>query len=275
MEAERDYLGFIDLDKLHIKNKKVINVFNSFSFIFNGKRYFFKELKNTNQCYNELIGYELARDFGLLAVPYDLASYDGFCGYISENYLRDGYVYLEDILKKYYSNTRYKNNLNDAVIAISNVYSEEFANNIRFDLIKLLMFDIIIGNYDRHDKNIIIDEKHARLGVVPDNEMMLSSDAMYNQYYGFKMFDGDRNTLDNLLSYLDEDGLRFFMSKIQIISNENIESVMKRVETKIGRPMIAPLKQELNKKFGDYYRYLVRVVQKELDSRLILRKKQQ
>ncbi|MBQ4031414.1 MAG: hypothetical protein II625_06635 [Bacilli bacterium] len=272
MAIEREYLGFINLDKWHIKDKQVINVFNSFSFMCRKQKFFFKELKNSSQFYNELIGYELAKDYGMEAIPYDVASYDGFVGYLSRDYMKDGYVYLEDILKKQYGDSDHRNNLDDASYALREIYPE-FAEQVIHDLIELLMFDIIIANYDRHDRNIIVDTANGRLAPVSDNEMMLSDDSMYGQYYSFKMNSNDHNTLDNLLHYLDLEGINYFLSKIEIINPKNIESVFSRVEAKIRYPMIEPIKKQIAKGFNDNYHILINHVKKELESRKLLSKK--
>ena len=273
MKVYRDYLGFIEIDRLPIKKVEEISSFNSFTFLLNGERYYFKELKNTSQCYNELIGYELARDFGFNAVPYDMASYDGFCGYLSKNYMKDSYVFLEDILIKYYSYTRNKCNLNDVIIAISEKYSKSVVENLRIELVKLLMFDIIIANYDRHDRNIIIDEERGCLAPISDNEMLLSDDAMFEHYYCFKIKESDAYALDGLLEYLSDEELKFFLKKVEIINKDNIASVMERVEKRIGCPMINVLKAELVKRFNINYSYLLRAIKKEIESRMTLKKK--
>ena len=223
-------------------------------------------------CYNELVGYELAKDFGFEAVPYDIAVHDGFNGYISQDYMKDGYVPLEDLYRTYFGyDTRHKCNLDDVSIFLRDAYPE-IAENVISDLIRLLEFDIIIGNFDRHDQNIIIDVKNGKLAPVFDNEMMLNEDAMYGQFYSFRMSADDKTTLDSLLSYLDIAGLSNFARKTLIISQNNMESVMKRVETKIGRPMDTKIKEKMIKRFNDYCTFLLRKIDKEMESRMRLTK---
>ena len=273
MAAIRDHYGFINLDEYPIKRKHVINIFNSFSFYLGGKKFFFKELKNSDQCYNELVGYELAKDFGFEAVSYDIAISDGFPGYLSRDYMQPGYVCLEDFYKVYFNyNTRHRCNLDDVSIMLRDTVPE-VAEDIINDLVRLLMFDIIIANYDRHDRNIIIDTKRGRLAPVADNEMMLNEDSLDEQYYSFKVMSGEKRTVDNFISYLDMEGLEFFLNKLQIISQSNIESVCERVERKIGYPMIPSLKQHLMDKFQSHYVDLVNKVTKEIETRKVLAKK--
>ena len=272
MKFKKDHLGYIELEKLSLKNKEEINQLHSFTFLYLGKRYFFKEAKNVSQSYNELIGYELAKDFGLEAVPYDLASYNGHVGFLSQDYMKDGYVCLEDLLVKYYGTDEGKNNLDDASIMIRDTFPYESSEKIISDLVRLLMFDIIIGNYDRHDQNIIIDTNNGRLAPVSDNELLLSDDAMYGQFYAFRITPDDKITLDNFLNYLSSDELFEFARKALIISENNIESVMSRVEKRIGHPMIEPLKLEIIKKFTDYFHFLLRKIDKEVEYRYTLKK---
>lgn len=268
MLIRRDFEGFIILDKWPMKNREIVNEkFHSFSFVTKGKKYFFKEVKNTTMYYNELVGYELAKDFGLEAVPYDIAVYDGFNGYISQDYMKDGYVSLEDLFRVYFNyDTDDKCNLDDVSYFLREEYPE-IAENIISDLIRLLEFDIIIGNYDRHEENIIIDIPNGKLAPVFDNEMLLTEDAMVNQFYSFKMSRDDKYTLDNLLQYLDSSALLEFATKVLIISHNNIESVMQRVEKKIGHPIDPVTRKKMVCGFSNYSGFLLRKIDKELESR--------
>ena len=265
-------MGYIELEKMPIKKREETNQLHSFTFLYWGKRYYFKEVKAINQSYNELIGYELAKDFGLEAIPYDLASYNGHIGFLSKDYMQDGYVRLEDLLKNYYGSSEDKNNLDDAATMLRDTYPPEVAEKIINDLLDLLMFDIVIGNYDRHDQNIVIDTKNGKLAPISDNEMMLDSDAMYSQWYGFRMSADDKYTLDSFLSYLDSAGLVRFAKKVLIIQSNNIQSIMSRVEKKIGHPMNEYIKAEIVKKFSEYSGFLLRKIEKEVESRYKLTK---
>ncbi len=265
-------MGYIELEKLPIKERKETNVLHAATFLLRGKRYFFKPVKQINQSYNELIGYELAKDFGLEAIPYDLASYYGQIGFLSKDYKQEGYVCLDDLLKNYYGTAEEKNNLDDASIMLRDTFPEEVAERIINQLLDLLMFDIIIGNYDRHEENIIIDTKNGKLAPVSDNEMMLDSDAMYGQWYAFKMNADDKYTLDSFLGYLDSSGLVLFARKALIIQSSNIQSVMQRVEKKIGHPINGYIKAEIEKKFSQYSGFLLRKIEKEVESRYTLNK---
>lgn len=71
--------GYIDLDKLFSENDTDISFLNftseyiNFNFKINNQEYFFKYKKNISP-YSELIAAELANDFGIKHVDYDLAS---------------------------------------------------------------------------------------------------------------------------------------------------------------------------------------------------------
>ena len=119
----------------------------------------------------------------------------------------------------------------------------------------MLMFDLIIANPDRHDKNIVFEMKNDSLGPIFDNELMLSR-TVYNDKFCFGVFPGERNTLDDFLNYMDEDTIKIFIDKIMIISKENIESVFERIEKRIGTKMDSVAKNLLMKKFEVQYAYL-------------------
>ena len=266
MELSRDSLGYINLDKLGIA--KIDNLFaiDSFSFNYNNERYFFKKIKSIDQSYNELIGYELAKDFGLDAIEYDLGSYYGFIGFISKDYSRKEYRYLESYINSYYGSYSKRNNIHDVSIMFHDIFSELDANNIMNDLYKLLMFDIIIANSDRHDRNIIIDSSTLRLGPVFDNEMLLNRDY----YFSFSVTGKDDNTISEFLSILNPQELEFFVNKLEIINRDNLIKVFNRIEKKIGTSIVDGIKEEVLQRYSVYYEYLNRVIKMIRGNRFLL-----
>lgn len=270
MVQHRDKMGYIKIEELDIQNKSDIN-YNLFSFEYNGKKYYFKQVKNVNRAYNELIGYELAKDFGIECVSYDLASYNGFIGYLSEDYMKDGYKRLSGLLSDYYGNIYNRCNYNDVSSMFFDMYEED-SNELIDQLLLLIMFDVIIGNFDRHDENIIIDVENKRLAPISDNEMLLGEQAVYGGYFSFSIDNNKTNTLSRLIEYLPGTYREFFLKKIQIISRENILSVFARVEEKIGCSMNLAVKKELLLSFEKYYKYLMDKIEKFNKEKLALKK---
>ena len=248
-------MGFISLNNSLFSGVRKDNSHNIISFVHDGKKYFFKRSKSTNQTYNELLGYEFALEFGIDAIPYDIACLDGFTGSLSEDFSNYNYVFLEDILTGYYGEDRGKNNLYDVSLMFMSIYSEDRVVDLLEDFRRLLMFDIIIGNSDRHAGNILVDINRLRLGPVFDNEWLGNRDC----YFSFSMTGHDDNTISEYLSILSEDELNIFKNKLDIISESNILKIIDRIEKKIGSSLVDGVKEEIISKYRDYYNYLLRV----------------
>ena len=163
MAIKRDDSGFLDFEKIKIKDYEMVSESTCFTFTYRGNRYYFRPARQVEYVYNELIAYEIAKDFGIDAVPYDLAYVNGQIGNISKDFFEPGMVHLEDMLKSFYGTDHNKCNLSDVEFMLQEIYSTEVAKKIGAQLIDLLMFDLIIGNADRHDRNIIINEREEKL----------------------------------------------------------------------------------------------------------------
>ncbi len=264
---KRDGLGIINIQMDMIKNFSKARKKGIYSFEYDNKKYYLKEFKNTSYLYNEMIAYEIGKCFGLDMVSYDIAFIDDYIGYLSVDYMKKGYFYLEDLLKSFYSTFVNKNNLNDVCFMFLSIYGDEVSKKITDELIKLMMFDIIIANSDRHDRNIIIDMNNYKLGPVSDNEMMLEDMALYYNYYGFGVSNNTNNILEEFLNILDDNQLKYFKDMIELISDKNIQVVIEKVQTKIGAPMIDSIKNSIINRFRDNYRILSKLVDSKINER--------
>ena len=256
MGIKRDKLGYITLENYDIEGLDSLDSKDIFSFIFNDNKYYFKKVKSVKQSYNELIGYELAKDFGIDAIEYDLASFHGHIGFISKDFSNSNYHFLEEYLVNYYGDYKGRNNLYDISIMFMNILPDDKMNTLLDDFRRLLMFDIIIANSDRHDRNIIIDSSNMRIGPVFDNEMLCNEDC----YFSFSLTGRDDNTISSFLSVLSSDELDFFEKKVNIISRDNLEKIFKRIEDKIGTQIVEYIKNSLLEKYDSYYNYLLKVL---------------
>lgn len=265
-------MGFIILDGIAEKMELVPNTHGTYSYIFDGDKYFYKRCKDVGQIYNELVGYELAKDFGIDAIEYDLASYNGFIGVTSKDYMKKDYVCLEDMLKSFYGTDKDKCTYVDVCEMLFTKYYE-LSSELMKDLLRLIMFDVIIGNSDRHDRNIIIDTSNLRLAPISDNELLLNSNALEKGYYSFSI-DGEKDkTSYKLLNYLNNDDLELFKEKVKLIEREHILEIINRIEKKIGAPMVDFMKEKLLNDSAIHYMQLHKLLYRDNIFKLLFRKK--
>ena len=268
MQKYRNESGFIDLNKI-VTQKSTIPCFDGFCFDYEETKYYFKRV-NKMFVFHEMMGFEIAKEFGLNAVEYDVAFDGEDVGNLSKNFYKPTMLYLETLLTNYYGEAVDSCNLNDVMI----LFNERFPVDIRYrlekQLVDLLMFDLIIDNHDRHSRNIMIDMKTKSLGPIFDNELMLTK-AIYDGKYYFSLFGPDENTLDVFMNYMDEDTVKRFVDKVELINKGNIEKYIQRIEEKIGAPIDIVVKNLMVKKFEVQYAFLQdKIKEYKIRRRLIL-----
>ena len=117
--------------------------------------------------YNEVIAYKIASALGLNCVSYDVIEIDGYPYSVCEDFINEN----EDLVPAYWINKTLKKNNNDS----SYTHLIKCANRIGIKdfedyLNKLLVFDFIIANEDRHFNNfgVIRDSKNLNfIGPAP------------------------------------------------------------------------------------------------------------
>lgn len=263
MELKRDYDGFIDIDYL-IDNKyaKLINRDSSFSkfwFSFDKDEYFYKSEKHVEFIYNELIAEELAKDFDIPCAHYDIAAYDGNIGVISKNIFKkdDNKFSLSEIL-----DSSEHNNLEDIWDTFLYRYKDEkIVERLMKEIVDVFMFDVLIANPDRHSGNIMITENKDKISVAPlyDNMLMLSSNSIRYGMYSIGIDredyneeideDENMNLLFRFLNVSDNIYKEIFESKLWVISPENIDKVIVRVENRINNEIPDYVKEFVKEQF--------------------------
>jgi len=198
--------GFVEVDEMlkeigvntmitrTIKESPLVNVIHDepyslvFSFDYHGKTYYYKftDYKEISP-YNELIAEELAHDFGIPCVDYDLAVLGDIReGNISKDYKRPDANYLtgQDILYSFYSKTmnfgdsfldenRY-NSLENIWDALEYRYQfhpdkREVIRSLMEKLVNIYLFDVLVCQSDRHSGNWMIEEKENNIDIIcPD-----------------------------------------------------------------------------------------------------------
>ena len=151
--------------------------------------------------------------------------------------------------------------------------TEEEINKVMDEVNKIYVFDVLIANSDNNPGNfgIMLDEN----GVTPipsfDNEMILNNHAMSKG--AFAMLP-DSEVVKNKSDYSDpfdviihyfqkpenEKYADLFKDKLWIISEENIEDVIKRVETRTKTTIDENTKNEYKERFRKYNENLLDVM---------------
>lgn len=285
MEKVRDNLGFIEIDKLDItienlnKNIKV--------FFYNGKKYYFKKCKKIDEVYNELIAEEIAKDYGINHVHYDLASYNGFIGVISEDFIKDNnYTSINDILTKFYKTDIEKhNNLEDIWCVLDYLYKNKcIVSKLMNELVNIFIYDIITGNIDRHVENYgIIEGGKICFNPIFDNEKILSDDSIIHGIYSIGIDESDYhkyafeygnndNFIDKFLNLSDELYAILLKEKISIINDENIDIILNKVENRIKSKIPQSIINKIRLKFKQNKEMINDCLNKYINKKKILKK---
>ncbi len=279
MEEYREKDGYIDLDKIlpdHPYRKH-------FNFSYQGKTYFYRQVRSVKNCYHELIAEELASDFGLPCAHYDLASAHHELGYISENIfsedetvLRLGDLLVEEYSKKESHEVPRTNNFKDIKRLLWKRYHRfGTVDRLMDQLLQIFFFDVLIGNIDRHADNLFLVEKKRNVSFSPllDNELMLNPTSIEHggyslgidredYFYAPEEMEGKENFLAKYFRSCSSQDIQFFESKLDIISEENIEDVLRRVETRISAPIHPTIRKQILDGFAQNRNMIYNVIRK-------------
>jgi len=261
IEDLKDNDGFIDISDL--KFKKLSNFRNVYTLEYDNKKYYFKTIYNIKTMYNELIAEEIANDYDIPHIHYDLAVLDGNIGVISEDFIKDNETFTDmcSILKTIYNDPEDKtnhNNLTDIWNALSIIFNDEkIIADLMEQIVNIFIFDILIANSDRHDENYgIITGSETKIAPIYDNNYMLASISLVVGDYSLKVesdMDEDDNLLHSFLSISSEKYTELLKSKLWIIEDKNIDKIIKRVEEKANITIENFIKEDIKKKFSSQY----------------------
>jgi len=233
-----------------------LNASSHLEFNYKGETYFYKYNEDILP-YSELVAEELAKDYGLFCVSYDLASLNGIKGVISKNYKKKNanYILADDILS-YCFNSYHNgkclsideyNNLDSIWTALDYYYRDKknkiaITHNLMSQIVDIFLFDIITCQPDRHTRNWEIMEKEDSINISPlyDNERILKyreEDAIISISISESE---DENLWEALkkFQHLSSDEFNNLIEKrLWIISEENLMSVFERIEKKTNHSM--------------------------------------
>lgn len=269
MNIKRDNFGAINLDKLQSDGKlKVVKPFHKDKaiIIYDKELYYLKMCNKVRNIYNELIAEEIAHDYGIDVAIVDLFEYNDDLGIMSKSIypLSKNIVHLSE----YIENSC--NNLEDIWYKFDELFDNKTTLRLMDKLVDIFLFDVLIGNVDRHADNLslIIDENGVNFLPLYDNENMLASDSINCGFYtlgvDYKDFNSNAeyNILEKFLSYSDYMYLDKLQSKLWIIEEDNFEKILKRVENKIGTFIQPSIRNELIYRMKENLEMIKRVISK-------------
>lgn len=269
--------GFINVDKMlkeigvehtnidSLKNEIRINRIDKFfglslrlEFDYYGETYFYKCNEGGLLFpYSELVAEELAKDYGIPCVSYDLATLNGKNGVISKNYKKKNvnYISAEDILSNYFNkyhdgkclNIDDYNNLDSIWTALDYRYKDsknkiDITYHLMKQIVDVFLFDIITCQNDRHTRNWEIMEQDDNINISPlyDNERVLicsEEDATISMTINEIEDENLWETLKEFQHLSSNEFGNLIAKKLWIISEENLMSVFQRIEKKTNYPM--------------------------------------
>lgn len=284
--------GFIDVDKLLgipkeeiydvkelldflLKNNNTVVVckrrMNSqfvLSFDYNGETYYFKFDSFVNP-YNELIFYYLASDMEINSLSYDLAKLGVYEGVISKNFKKNGVKYIlgGEILNRYHGEYMYGmyNNLEDIWADLEEYFKDrsdmqEVVAKLMDKLVRIFIFDLLIGQEDRHPDNwgiakypngevdLQVNLDNSR-GLV-DHPIMVRHQLTMNRDYIYV-----EDMIEKFQIVSSDEFSSVLPNYLWIISKENILKTFAKIEEQTGVSMPEELKNEYLQKFEIYYEF--------------------
>lgn len=216
------------------------------SFTYQGNDYYYKANKGFEYAYNELLAKKIADRLGIPCCEYYSANYKKTQGVVTKKFDAKNYIPMVDILEKYYSNSSKsydnENNLEDIWYAFDKMFDEDTTAKLMDELVNTFLFDILIGNIDRHNENIgiIVDEKGARFAPLFDNESMLDYEAITDGEYCLGIEKGDPfgynlDPQENLVyKFLKESDTLYterLIEMLPVISDKSIKSIFAELKS--------------------------------------------
>lgn len=277
--------GFIEVDKMleeiGVNTSSLISILNDpqirivtsvsggihFSFYYKGETYYYKHSVLFNGTlidpYSELVAGELAEDFGISHVNYDLATIGFNKGVLSKNFKKknNNYIIGSDVLGQkitYYDldnndnlvkESRFaKNTLEDVWDKLEERYQnynnkKEIVNHLMNQLVNIYIFDIITSQVDRHKENWQIIESDNSIDIEPiyDNEriLVIKEDPIValGVDFTYKPYEGLYNSIKHFQNISSSEFTDIIKDKLYIIEEENLNKVFDRIEKKTGYPM--------------------------------------
>lgn len=291
--------GFIEVDKIlqeigvdttdlgSVLGSKMIHIVKDnsrgvhFSFDYKGETYFYKlsfYVQKGSQVfinpYNELVAEELAKDYGIPCIDYDLALLGANKGVISKNFKQNGINYRNgsELLLEYYKNVQGNsyNTLENIWDALEYRYyhnpsKKQIISYLMKKIVDIYLFDIIVCHSDRHSNNWQIMESKDNVDIAPlyDNErIMMNYNTVVCLGVNFLWADYENlwKSIGQFQKISSEDFTNIIKDKLWIISEENLNKVFERIEKKTGYPMPEERKEFYLSNYKDHKKRLEEIL---------------
>lgn len=236
-----------DLDNMPIQ------FVNNNIFKYEGKKYHYKERTNYD-IFNELIAHKIAERLNIPSAPCYYTTYNGETGVSSLMFDTANYTPMSDIMIDIYGtdDLRY-NNLSDIWNALEKKYGLKNTPRLMDELVNIFLFDVVIGNGDRHNENlgIIADKDGIRFAPLFDHEYMLFGDSINYGFYQLGVHDDDiTNKLYVFLLESDSSYLERLKSMMNKINDDVLAQIIKEIKDE-GVNIPDDYINELFEKFND------------------------
>ena len=218
----------------------------------NEKKYYFK-IKDNNRLFKELLAQEVAELLGIPHITYYPYSTKKCSGVISESFIKDGFSYMSgiELLEDYIAKTNRKNReyLYDCTTGgcisyksyqdlyiIWQAVEQKFKHYPNYDyliisfmdkLIKMVLFDLLIVNWDRYSRNWFIEYNNSEFRLVDALDHDFSFDSNFDSALGITQYDiNNDKSLINLIKETDGCILKYFNDMCDKCNPDNIKKII-------------------------------------------------
>lgn len=236
------------LAKLINIDPEILNMYSNWVKI-NGKYYFFK----SHYAFEELFINQIFKSMNIETINHQIASFDGELGIISENFRKQQskYYFYDELVKNDSNHNDFINNNNMLKTIMKKEDYEKYLNTV----FKIIAVDILFGQYDRLEQNVIFEKSKDSIKLAPmfDNGCIFDSDygdiILYQSCFGNFSFSGiyeDYYTTEILQKY------PLLVSCLNEIINLDLTEIFNELELEYKIKIYKELRKNIQKYFDKH-----------------------